>query len=611
MAGNIKTFLADVRAHWKEADKSKGRYVSFREYLDIFMGVTFNYGAQAPLGYIGFSAGCFLIMYHYDLPYLAFSVISMIGIPLSYLWNILGWLVSDNLGFMPKKMERNVYSVYITAFFLALFLLIFDVSSMFPADSALIVFLNGLSGINAKSFFKILGVQLLCSGFGGARGIFWRKILVPKYGRYKYILYSDVIQKCVMVILIGWLPIYNVPDVNDRLWMAYLLFSLYGLYDFSNRIESCTQVISPNPEERMIVRAYPVKIAHLLNSVFAAVIPVLGSFDDINFFRYVIPGVFIPCALITLYFVKNIKERIPEPPLEKKQQVSFWYGIFSVLRNKYHRLNTISGLIDSLGNGMIAINTVIFLYTLRLSGLEYSLVASLLWAFRGTIPALLSPIIVRHFSFRQLAIYKQLVEVTSTLMSILAITFLGDNLIVCGWVLFASLWVRGFIIEPANFAKSDMGIRLNDYQMYLSGERMESFTGVYGWFTSPVTTFVGLIIPVLLLHNGFNSNWDVLFLDDARFDILVIPLVFDLVGHALMIIPYLFWDYNTPQYLYAMKVLQQRAALAEEGYTPETYEGGLDFEEGDDVKNGFPAHIRHQKFEKPPKKQKEPAKQTK
>lgn len=150
-----------------------------------------------------------------------------------------------------------------------------------------------------------------------------------------------------------------------------------------------------------------------------------------------------------------------------------------------------------------------------------------------------------------------------------------------------------------------MNARLNDYQMYLSGERMENFTGVYGWFTSPITTLVGLIIPVLLLHNGFNSNWDVLFLDDARFDILVIPLVFDLVGHALMIIPYIFWDYNTPQYLYAMKVLQQRAQLAEEGYTPANYEGGLDFEEGDDVKNGLPAHIRHLKFEKPPKKQKE------
>lgn len=608
MAGKAKAFFSDVKTYWKEADKSKGRYVSFKEYLDIFMGVTFNYGAQAPLKYIGFSAGCFLIMYHYDLPYLAFSVISLIGIPLSYLWNILGWLVADNLGFMPKKTERTVYGIYLTAVALALVLLIFDVSSLLPADSKLLLMLNSLSGINAKSFFKIFGVQLLCSGFSGARGIFWRKILVPKYGRYKYMLYSDVIQKCVMIVLIGWLPIYNVTDVNDRLWMAYLLFSLYGLYDFSNRVESCTQVISPNPEERMIVRAYPVKIAHLLNSVFAAVIPVLGEFDDINFFRYVIPGVFIPCALITLYFVKNVKERIPEPPIEKKQQVSFWYGIFSVLRNKYHRLNTISGLIDSLGNGMIALDTVIFLYTLRLSGLEYSLIVSLLWAFRGTIPALLSPIVLKHFSFRQMAIYKQVVEVSSTLMSILVITFCRDNLMLCGWSLFATLWIRGFIIEPGNFAKSDMSARLNDYQMYLSGERMESFTGVYGWFTSPITTLVGLIIPVLLLHNGFNSNWDVLFLDDARFDILVIPLVFDLVGHALMIIPYIFWDYNTPQYLYAMKVLQQRADLAKEGYTPATYEGGLDFEEGDDVKNGLPAHIRHLKFEKPPKKEKAAAK---
>ena len=604
MTEKLKNAFSYVRTHWKNADTAKGDHVSFREYADIFMGVTFNYGAQAPLHYIGFSAGCFLIMYHYDLPYLAFSVISLIGIPLSYLWNILGWLVADNLGFMPKKTERAVYGIYLTAVALALVLLMLDVSSFFPPDSKLILMLNGLSGINAKSFFKIFGVQLLCSGFSGARGIFWRKLLVPKYGRYKYTLYSDVIQKCVMIVLIGWLPIYNITDVNDRLWLAYLLFSLYGLYDFSNRVEGCTQVISPNPEERMIVRAYPVKIAHLLNSVFAAVIPMLGSFDDINFFRWVLPGMFIPCALLTLFFVKNVKERIPEPPIEKKQQVSFWYGIFSVLRNKYHRLNTISGLIDSLGNGMIAIDTVIFLYTLRLSGLEYSLIVGVLWAFRTTLPSFIAPILIKHFSFRQLAIYKQVVEVVSALGCIFVLTCFSDNLMLCGWSLFATLWIRGFIVEPSNFAKSDMGIRLHDYQMYLSGERMENFTGVYGWFTTPITTLVGLIIPVLLLHNGFNSNWDVLLLDDARFNIIVIPLIFDLVGHALMIIPYVFWDYNTPQYLYAMQVLQQRAQLAEEGYTPATYEGGLDFEEGEDVKNGMPAHIRHMKFEKPPKKEK-------
>lgn len=602
----VKDFVTNVRTHWNTPDTSKGNYVSFKEYFDIFLGVSFNYAAQSPLGYIGFAAGCFLIMYHYDLPYLAFSIVGLIGIPLSYLWSIIGWIVNDNLGFMKKKTEAIMYTIYFSATALGLLLLIADISVLFPEGNTLKELLDGLTGINARSFFKLLGVQLLTNGFGGARGIFWRKKLVPVFGRYKYGLYANVIQKCILIILIGWLPVYAIPDVNERFWIAYLLFSLFGMYDFSTTTEQCTQTISPNPQERLWVRTYPVKISHLLNSVFVMILPLMGEFSDINFYRYVVPGTFIPCAALTLYFARNIKERIPQPPIEKKQNVSFWYGIFNVIKNKYHWLNTATSLIDSLGNGMLSTTTVIYFYTMRLSGLEYSLI-TLLYTFRGTLPTFIAPIVMKRFSYKTLCIFKQVIEVLSAGINVLVILFLGDNIILSGWIMFASLWVRGFLVEISNIAKNDMSVRLQDYQMYLSGERLASFSGVFSWFIAPITTLVGLIIPVLLLRNGFNSNWDVLYIDGVRASILVVPLLFDLVGHALMMIPYLFWDYNNKQHLYAMEVLKQREKLAEAGYFPDTYEGGLNFKEAKNVRYGLPEEIRHLKDDKTEKRAKEPA----
>ena len=580
-----KDFLTNVKTYWHEPDRSKGNYVSFKEYLDIFLGVSFNYAAQSPLGYIGFAASCYLIMYHYDLPYIAFSIVGLIGIPFSYLWSVVGWIVNDNLGFMEKKTEKVVYGIYFGAAALGLILLLTDFTALIPAENALIEILNRLAGINARSFFKIIGVQLFINGFGGVRNIFWRKKLVPKFGRYKFNLYASVLQKSILIILIGWIPVYNIPDVNERFWIAYLLFSLFGMYDFSTSTQTCTESISPNPQERLWVRTYPVKISHLLNSVFVLILPLLGEFNDINFYRWVVPGSFIPCALLTLYFARNIKERIPQPPIEKKQNISFWYGIFSVIKNKYHWLNTTTSLIDSLGNGMLGMTTVIYFYTMRLSGLEYSLI-TLLFTFRGTLPTFIAPMIMKRFSYKTLNLFKQLVEVLSAGINVLAILYLGDNIILCGWIMYGSLWVRGFLVEVVNIAKGDMGVRLQDYQMYLSGERLASFSGVFSWFISPITTLVGLIIPVLILQNGFNSNWDVLYLDDSRAGILVVPLVFDLVGHALMMIPYFFWDYNNKQHLYAIDVLKQREELAKEGYLPATYTGGLNFKEAHDVKFG-------------------------
>ena len=108
-----------------------------------------------------------------------------------------------------------------------------------------------------------------------------------------------------------------------------------------------------------------------------------------------------------------------------------------------------------------------------------------------------------------------------------------------------------------------MNVRIGDYQMYLSGERLESFSGVFGWFTGPITSFVGLIIPLMLLKYGFNSNWDVLFIDDCRRNIIVIPIIVDVIGYFLMTIPYLFWDYDSKKQNMVMEVLKRRAEVTE------------------------------------------------
>ena len=81
-----------------------------------------------------------------------------------------------------------------------------------------------------------------------------------------------------MVVLIGWLPVYNIANVVTRVWVANALFALYNLFGFSNCLETCTQNISPNMRERILVRTYPLKLSHLLNSIMVLVIPMAIGF---------------------------------------------------------------------------------------------------------------------------------------------------------------------------------------------------------------------------------------------------------------------------------------------------------------------------------------------
>lgn len=586
--GKGKALFQNIKMHWNEPDREKGNYIPYKEYLTVFFGVGMNYSINTPLSYLGFSASCFLVMYHYKLPYLAFSVITLIGLPLSYLWNVLSWVVNDNLGILEKKTERKFLTFYGIISIIGLSMILFDSSLLLPSSAAGL--LDGINGVSARSFLKIVGIQLFVNAYGGLRNILWRKKLVPKFGRYKYQLFANFFQKSAMIILIGWLPIYDVKSVEDRMWMAYLLFMVYDMFPFTNVIEQCTQNISPNPHERMLIRTWPVKLSHFVKNIFDVIVPLFGiAFDDIRFYKYVIPAVFIPMGALTLISVRNISERIPQPPLEKKQKISFWYGISQVMKNKYNWLNTISTLLDSLGNGMINLTNVMYFFSFRMytQCILYGLLKTL-YSFRSTPLSFIAPYFVKRFSYRTLKIAKLVICAVNSVAEMLTIMAFPTKQNLCGIVIFVCEFIKGFATSIPDVADADMTIRKNDYQMYLSGERLENFSGVFNWIISPVTTFVSLIIPVIILRNGFNSNWDILYIDSVRFSILAVPLAFDLAGFVLMIIPYLFWDFNNPQHEYVMEVLKQREKLAQEGYFPADYEGGLEFMEPGDLHAGIP-----------------------
>ena len=560
LTGKAKALFTEIKTHWRTP--AEGKYVPYREYKDILIAVGSNYTAAKTLEYIFFGASCYLMMYHYKLPYLTFSVINIINMPLGYIWTLLAWLIADNLGFLPKKTERRFYLLYMALIAIGLALIIGDVSALFNPASRFVRYMNSLEGISCASAFKILGTHILYNGWQGARSIFWKKKLIPKYGRYKYSLYSDFIPKCITVVLIGWLPFYNIPDVVTRVWVANLLFAVFNMFGFANNLEICTRNISPNVRERILVRSYPIKISHIFHSILAIILPVIigalrYEWADINVFRYVIPITFVLSAALTMVFAGRIQERIPQPPIDKKVQIKFWDGMFGVMRNKYKWMNTIVGLLDSLGNGMLPFVTILYLYTFRLSGLLYSLIVALV-SFAGTPPDLFAPYFIKRFTYKQIQIFYQLSRAIGNSIIVLALLFLGDKLILCGTICVVTLFLLEVCKTVPATVSYDMEVRINDYQMSLSGERLESFSGVFGWFTGPIVSFVGLIIPILMLKFGFNSNWDVLFVDDSRIKIIVIPIIIDIIGYFLMTIPYLFWDYNDEKQSKVIAVLQKR-----------------------------------------------------
>ena len=218
---------------------------------------------------------------------------------------------------------------------------------------------------------------------------------------------------------------------------------------------------------------------------------------------------------------------------------------------------------------MLNVQTILLIYTWRETGLIFS-VSELVFKFAGTPGQFLAPWIRKRFEYKTLRIFEQIANIIRSVIYIVAILFLGKMHWACGILLFVGLFINNAMTSAIGIAKDDMKTRISDYQMYISGERFEGYQELIGWFTKPITSMVGLIIPLIFVSIGFTSDWDVLYMDDVRLKCMLIGILFDLAGFVLMMLPFIFfWDFTDEKHVEIMKVLQERAdAHSEEAASP-------------------------------------------
>lgn len=567
-----KDFFGNFVKHWNTPQE--GRFVPYKEYLWVFLAVGGDYSLIRVLNYLSFGTACFLVIFYYEVPVLTFSLIGTLFMIQGYFWSIVNMIVSDNLGFLPKKTEKMFYILYFFFTGLGILFLVFDFSLIIPFPDRLIRYVTTLPGMNMKNICKIMGAHWINVGYGGARAIFIRKRWLPKLGRYKLFAYFNVLPQMILVLLICWLPLYKNP-LTDRIWQLFLLFQLYGMFTYTGSATNISQTISPDPHERMLVKCYPEKLSHLINTVIVVtLLPMLassltGDITNINTYRYIIPIMMMFCSLIMFAGLGQIKERIPQPPLEKKKYIPFWDGIHGVIRNKYLWLRAIDGLIDTLGNGGLAVKDIILIYTWRERGIIYVIIQNLI-SLMGDPGAFLAPWIRKRFQYRTLIVFKRLVLAGESAGYIIACWVFKDNYFMSGLIMLISMCIGDALTSALKLAEEDMTVRLRDYQMYLSGERLENYQGVVSWFTNPFGALISLIIPILFYRVGFTSDYDILFVDDIRSLCMIIGVGFDLVGHILCTIPYIFfWDYTDEKHEKVIEVLEKREALANAGASQE------------------------------------------
>ena len=119
--------------------------------------------------------------------------------------------------------------------------------------------------------------------------------------------------------------------------------------------------------------------------------------------------------------------------------------------------------------------------------ISYSLIVALI-TFAGTPPDLFSPWFINRFLYKQIWIFYQFSRAIGYGAIACCYIFLGDHLVLCGTLSIILLFLLEMCKTVPNTVGFDMNIRFADYQMYLSGERLENSSSIFSWFTRNFTS---------------------------------------------------------------------------------------------------------------------------
>lgn len=549
--GFVSTAKNELKSYWHVP--RPGFEMPYKEWASATLSTACDSTHSSVFNFLSFSASCYLIMRYYQVDALDFTVIGLIGAPLGYFWSILGWSITDNLGHLEKKRERRLVGVYTTAVIAGIALMLFCPVSFGEAF--------------VKGFGKIFGVQIFLNGFNSVRDLYLRKYLIPKYGRYKFWPYVNAPMRVITTfILLYW--DFSRYNYGDMLWRLYLCFSLNSMRPTGGFANSMYPFATNNNDERVLLQCYPIKIGGLMKNIIGDwTVPILatmfGGPENIRTMRWLN----LPIGLITLGTVlatiPKIKERLPQPPVEKKVTFTFWEGVTGVLRNKYRWITMVSGVFDYFGEGARLARDCIWFYMLRMSD-------GGLFVFLRTVSTLynipaefLAPFIIKRFDFKKLYMVSRSIAVVCDVLELLAVLFLNNHSVVTLAIALLVLnFISGLFTRANAKAIENMNIKINDYQMWLSGERLESYSGVFGWVQAPATYIIGLLIPLLYRTYGLSSDYDVLFNHGVRLKVWIFGALLCIAGDIICIIPYAFFNYSNKKHAHIMAEQKERAEAA-------------------------------------------------
>lgn len=538
ITAKVKGAPAYIKRYWKTPNE--GEYLSLSEMAAYTAMQAGTYIFMTFSAIMTFAATYFTgsIM---GISNLDFTIISIMGMVIGYaliFFNPIGVLIYENHGRLTPKMKTFAHIAYSAE-------IIVGICCYFIPS-------QGFEFI-IKGFPQLVGNNLLIAGITNYFTWAVRRAFSAKYGRLKPILLISGFPSAIIVSVIPYLPLLEM-SYTKRLIILNFAFALMNFF-YQNWINVAGLVafMTPNSQERQRLYSIVPIITGFFPSIIGLFLPMLisvtGGYLSLKTYKVFVPIFSFLGAFVSLAVVK-CKERVIEPPIEKRAKVTFFKGAKNVLKNKYFWMINISTV---LGQYQWHISNLLawwFIYSLRMEW--FSGVAANIVVVGMTLGNLVCPVLTRKFEKRNILLVSRALIILMCLGIVLAVKI--GNI----YVFLIALTLKNTISPVIDGVSTGFGADVQIYHQWKYGERADSMSTLFTWFLNPVTMAVSYVVPYLLKICGFTSDWDVLF------DSEILTKVFSIYGWAsiaslaLATVPFIFYDLTKEKYDICVKELQAR-----------------------------------------------------
>lgn len=529
-----------VKAHWNQP--LEGEYLSIKEFFSYCfgnMGISaFTYLAGET---IAFTAGyfCGSIM---GISLIDFSIISIIALVVRYAtiyMEPLTMTVFENLGKVDKKTALKciiAYSVTIVAG-IACYCI--------PPTTW------GMDVKIIKGLPQIIGNILIISGVGNFVNWFIRSKLCRKFGRYKPFMMLYGIPIAILTSVIPFVP--TTLEYTTKLVLLHALFTLRSRFTalYSDNALAIVAVITPNSVERQKVYSIGGIAIGLLRSIFRIIFPMMivltGGYLDIRSYQVFIPILSaISCAAGFMF--GKVQERVAEN-YESKPKVKFSKAAKKLLKNKFFWIINLCAIFEGWNAYADGVMNYFLIYNLRLEWIS-GIVGIV--GITSVIGNLLTPTLIKRFEKKNILLLVRLTWIIVTAGYLLAIKFDSVALL----ILF--VFIRSALTACSNGISRSLNADILDYHQWKTGERADNMVTMFSWFTTPLTTVIGLIIPMFFERVGFTSDWDVMFDSNIFQDVTTIYVIVAVIALTCSTIPYIFYSLTREQHARCVREIRER-----------------------------------------------------